>query len=106
MRCPKCGVELSEVHPDEISFLEKIGLKNHLERQRIDYVNKVVECLAQALIKINIQPNNLEKLKLFKQFMEEWEQKGEPIILTLLYSVKPEYRDTYIQLLEVLTRKT
>jgi len=106
MKCPKCGVELSEVHPDEQALLQQIGMQNIPEPERVDYVNKVILSLSEAIAQIQSQPNRLEQAKMLKQFLAEWEQKGEEIILAILYSVKPEYRPAYIQLFQTLTQKT
>jgi hypothetical protein len=102
MKCPKCGAELSETIKDEIEYIQKAGLADLTEEQRVEYVTQVIRALSRALEKVAAEPNLLNRAGKLKQLLNEWQAQGEQIILPLLYSVKPEFRQEYIQLLAKL----
>jgi hypothetical protein len=102
MKCPRCGVELSETIKDEVDYIQKAGLADLTEEQRVEYVNKVIRALSNALERVAAEPNLLKRAGMLKQLLNEWQTQGDQIILPLLYSVKPEFRKEYVQLLAKL----
>jgi hypothetical protein len=102
LKCPKCGVELSEAIKDEVEYIKKAGLADITEDQRVEYVSQVIRALSIALEKVAAEPNLLNRAGKLKQLLNEWQAQGDQIIVPLLYSVKPEFRQEYVQLLAKL----
>lgn len=102
MKCPKCGADLSQFEP-EITYLKETGLIAYSEDQRIEYIKGVIEALAQAIEKITSQKGALNQLKMASDFLREWSQHQEELLPALIYTIKPEFRISYYQLLERLS---
>jgi predicted amidophosphoribosyltransferase len=104
MKCPKCGAELSE-HEPELTYLKETGLIGLTEDQRVEYAKQVIQSLTKALYTLKSQQSFITQAKLAHQFIEELQKNGKEIILILLYTVKPEYRETYYELLHLLSQQ-
>lgn len=102
MHCPKCGANLSEYEP-ELTYLKETGLLELTEEQRFTYATQVIEALTKAIHTIKSQQGTLNQLKLAQQFIQEMRQNGREIITVLLYTVKPEFRPAYCELLSQLS---
>jgi DNA repair exonuclease SbcCD ATPase subunit len=101
-KCPVCQAELTE-HEPELTFLKETGLIELTEDQRIEYATQVIQALTKALYTIKSQQGTLNQLKLAQQFMNELKQNGKEIIIALMYTVKPEFRPAYYELLSLLS---
>lgn len=74
------------------------------EPQRTAYVNNVILSLAQAINTIAQTQGLLNKKKKLEKLVEEWTKKSTKILPPLIYSIKPEFRQAYLELLDAISK--
>lgn len=67
---------------------------------RVEYVNNVIQSLADSIKQIATQKSNLDKLKLAQQLFEEINDKATTLMPPIIYCIKPEFQPTFIRLLK------
>jgi len=70
------------------------------EPQRSEYVKEIVKSLADALENITKMKAKIKQAKALKAFLKDLEAKRDEIEPALFYIIKPEFRETVIELLE------
>jgi len=101
MKCPICSADLSQ-HEPEITYIKEAGLADLTEEERIEYVNQIIRSIADALKRIASEKSPLVQLQLAKQLKTELEQQADTILPVILYAIKPEFRQTFLELIEAL----
>lgn len=77
-------------------------LPNLNYEQSVEYTINVLNALIQAIEQIAQIQGLLPKKKAIEQFLTEFDKKSPEIMTAILYSIKPEYRETYLKLFETL----
>ena len=70
------------------------------EKQRTEYVNQVLESIAESIRRIASQPNNMEKLQMAKALFDELNKKSTTIIPPVIYAIRPEFQHAFIKILK------
>jgi hypothetical protein len=74
------------------------------EPQRTQYVTQVILSLAVAIKKIAETQGLLNKKRKLEKLIGEWMQKSPKLLPPLIYSIKPEFREAYLPILEALSQ--
>jgi hypothetical protein len=74
------------------------------EPQRDAYVNQVILNLAQAIKKIAETPGLLNKKGMVEKLVDEWTKKSAKILPPLIYSIQPQFRQAYLELLDAISK--
>lgn len=72
------------------------------EKKRIEYVNAVIESLAQGLRRCFQEKNKIKRLKLLREFQKEVEKNKVQILVALLYTIKDEFRAGILKVLDII----
>jgi len=72
------------------------------EKERVEYCKRVIEAVVDALVKVKEVKAKVEQYKRAKKLYEELHRKRFELLPVFLYTIKPEFRDTYLDLLEKL----
>ena len=86
---------------EEAKYLMKLP-----EEKRVEYVRKVLLSLANAVGKVMAEKNKIKRLKLLKKLQKEFESNKETIIVCLLYTIKDEFRDIVLKIMDAVSGKT
>ena len=73
------------------------------EEVRVKYCIEVIIALADTAEKIAGIKGKLPQLKAVKEFLAELRTKKDEILPIILFTIKPEFRDTYLELLDTFS---
>lgn len=80
--------------------LETRALMAMREDERFEYVKGVIESLGAAFKEIINQKGRLNQMKMGQELWNELDEKAPELIPPIIYSIKPEYQQTYIKLMK------
>ena len=72
------------------------------EEEKQEYVKEVIRSFAQAVKTVMEEKNLIAKKKLYDQLVAELQAKGPIIVSALLYAIKPEFKEVFIELFQAL----
>ena len=67
---------------------------------RVEYVNTVLENLAESLRDIANQEGIMEKIQLVDQFFKELNDKAATLQPPIVYAIKPDFQQTFQKFLK------
>ncbi|MEM1551563.1 MAG: hypothetical protein QXH03_02700 [Candidatus Bathyarchaeia archaeon] len=73
------------------------------EPQRTIYVQQVILSLIPPIKKLAEAPI-LRKKEIMDKIVEEWFKKKEKILPAIIYSIKPEFRQAYLELIDAIAK--
>lgn len=88
------GEEIIEVS-EAVAELMEMG-----EEERVEYCKSVVKAVAEGFKEIKEIGHKVKQARAMKEYLAELNENMEEIRVAVIYTIKPEYRDTYIDLLE------
>lgn len=90
-----------KVEDESIEVSEKVAeLMEMPEEERVEYCKNVIKAVAKGFEDIGELKTNIAKAKALKSYLAELNENMEEIRACVLYTIKKEFRDTYIDLLE------
>jgi hypothetical protein len=95
---------MAQIRPEEPYIRESERLMAMPEPQRNAYVNQVILNLAQAINKIAQTPGLLRKKGMVEKLVNEWTLKSPKILPALIYSIQPQFRQAYLELLDAIAK--
>lgn len=99
------GKELSsEVDDGSIEVNEEVAeLMEMDEEERNEYCKEVIMAVAKGFEDILQISGKIPQAKALKEYMGELQEKMSEIRVVLFYTIKPEFRDVYLKLIETFS---
>lgn len=90
---------------DVVEVSEKVAeLMEMGEEERVEYCKKVIKAVGKGLEEIGQIKSKIAQARAIKGYFKEIEEEMEEIRVAVLYTIKPEFRETYLELLEMFSK--
>lgn len=90
---------------DIVEVSEKVAeLMEMGEEERVEYCKGVIKAVVGGFKEINSLSSKIAQARALKDYLKELEEKMEEIRVAVLYTIKEEFRETYLELLEMFAK--
>lgn len=101
------GKDDEERKGDVVEVSEKVAeLMEMEEEERVEYCKKVIKAVADGFKEINEIKAKIGQARALKEYLKEIEENMEEIRVVVLYTMKEEFRETYLELLEMFAKSS
>jgi len=88
---------------DGIEVSQSVAELMEMEAQeRVEYCKQVIKTVGDGFKEIAKIDKRIAQARALKSYMEELKENMEDIRTAILYTIKPQFRDVYLDLLEEL----
>jgi len=97
-------IELLELAVTEKTYINETKILLGMKREdRDNYVKAVIRSLSDGITKVTETKAKIEQMKLAKKLQKELEEKEVTLMTCMIYAIKPDFRDDFIQILKAIS---
>ena len=85
---------------EDVTKINVNALMAFPEEERNQYCIDTIKAVAKGLQDVAQIKGKIAQVKALKKYMKSLREKKDEIMAPLLYTIKPEFRDTFIELLQ------